>query len=328
MSVDSAAQPSADVRRRQVEALLGRDVATVRVAPGAYRSSCAVHDVEVTFAGGTIRQLVLKDLGHDALLPEARRVKPAFLLDPVREIEVYRRVLAPFGVAAPALIGALADEASHTYLLLLESVPGLPLWQVGEVDVWRAAARWLAATHAQLAPAAPSLAGAARLLRYDAAYYGRWLERAGALQGASGVGATVLRAYERVIPRLLAMPPTFIHGEFHPSNVLVEASEPARIRPVDWEVAALAPGLMDLADLTAGKWSASEREGMERAYREELADRGVPRRDDFPDDLDRCRLHKAVQWLAWSDRWTPPREHAQDWMAEALSLCERLGLGS
>jgi hypothetical protein len=327
MSADSAAQFPEDVRRRQVESLLGGRAAAVRVAPGAYRSSCAVHDVEVTFADGTLRHFVLKDLGRDALLPEARRVKPAFLLDPVREVEVYRRVLARFGVAAPALAGAVAEEASQTYLLLLESVAGVPLWQVGEADVWHAAARWLAAMHAGLAPAAPSLAGPARLLRYDAAYFGRWVERARPALRAPPGGAGVMRTYERVIPRLLGLARTFIHGEFHPSNVLVEAGEPARIRPVDWEVAALGPGLMDLADLTAGKWTAAERDAMERAYRQELEARGVAT-GDFARDLDHCRLHKAVQWLAWSERWTPPREHAQDWVAEALAVCGRLGLPS
>jgi hypothetical protein len=326
MSVSSAAQAAADVRRRQVEALLGRDVCSVRVAPGAYRSSCAVHDVEVTFADGTVRHFVLKDLGHDALLPEARRVKPAFVLDPVREIEVYRRVLVPFRLESPALVGAVVDEAAQTYRLLLESVAGVPLWQVGEHAVWHQAARWLAAMHAELAAPAPSLAGPARLLRYDDGYYALWLDRARSALQATPAGATVLRAYESVIPRLLALPRTFIHGEFHPSNVLVESGDPARIRPVDWEVAGLAPGLMDLADLAAGKWTTAEREAMERAYREELAGRGADAGDDFARDLDRCRLHKAVQWLAWSDRWTPPREHAQDWMAEALSLCDRLGV--
>ena len=36
------------------------------------------------------------------------------------------------------------------------------------------------------------------------------------------------------------------------------------------------------------------------------------------------RLHRAVQWLCWSDQWSPPRQHKQDWYGEALRLCERI----
>jgi hypothetical protein len=305
--------------------MLGRPVLAIKVEPGAYRSSCAVHDVEVSFPEGTTRRFVLKDLGPSALLPEARRVKPPFLLDPMREGETYRHVLRPFHVAAPELVGAIDDERSQCYLLLLECVVGVPLWQVGEAGVWQAAARSLAAMHADLAAAAPALAAPARLLRYDDTYYRRWHDRARRSLGTAPDGATVLEGYGRIVPRLLALPRTFIHGEFHPSNVVVEDGPGRRIRPVDWEVAGVGPGLMDLADLTAGKWTAAERAAMERAYREELAARGGNWGDDFGRDLDCCRLHKAVQWLSWSDRWTPPREHAQDWLAEALAACERLG---
>jgi hypothetical protein len=42
--------------------------------------------------------------------------------------------------------------------------------------------------------------------------------------------------------------------------------------------------------------------------------------------LDHCRLHLAVQWLGWSPGWSPPPEHAQDWLGEALGLAEKLGL--
>ena len=32
-----------------------------------------------------------------------------------------------------------------------------------------------------------------------------------------------------------------------------------------------------------------------------------------------ARLHLAVQWLGWSRDWTPPREHATDWLGESVS---------
>lgn len=43
-------------------------------------------------------------------------------------------------------------------------------------------------------------------------------------------------------------------------------------------------------------------------------------------DLDRCRLHLALRSLGWSPAWSPPPEHARDWLAEALELAERLDL--
>jgi hypothetical protein len=35
-----------------------------------------------------------------------------------------------------------------------------------------------------------------------------------------------------------------------------------------------------------------------------------------------------VQWLGWSPDWSPPAEHAHDWLGEALHLADKLGLES
>ena len=42
--------------------------------------------------------------------------------------------------------------------------------------------------------------------------------------------------------------------------------------------------------------------------------------------LDYCRLHLAMQWLGWAAEWSPPPEHSHDWLAEAFTLADRLGL--
>ena len=307
----------------------GRELVAVRRCAGEYSSSFAIEDVQLVFADGSVTPLVLKDLGPPALLAEAARVKPAFLFDPTREIETYRHVLGPYDVGAPTMVGAAIDEAGESYLLLLEKVSGVPLWQVGDFEVWRAAARWQAAVHARFSGEIGALAaGPARLLCYDAGYYTKWYDRARATLVSSTNGPDaqrLLSTYEAAVPRLLALPLTFIHGEFHASNVLVE-STPAgvKIRPVDWELAALGPGLMDLADLTAGKWTPRQRDVLVGAYREELSACGVAPPTDFAVALDDCRLHRAVQWLSWSAGWSPPPEHAQDWVGEALRVCDAL----
>jgi hypothetical protein len=68
---------------------------------------------------------------------------------------------------------------------------------------------------------------------------------------------------------------------------------------------------------------------MAMAYRDELQHIGgkVPATAEFSRQLNTCRLHLAVQWLGWSNEWSPPQEHRQDWLAEAIELADRLGYG-
>ena len=71
-----------------------------------------------------------------------------------------------------------------------------------------------------------------------------------------------------MIEALLSLPKTVIHGEFYASNVLVaEGSEGTRVAPVDWELAAAAPGAIDIAALVSGNWPEADREEIVAAYR-------------------------------------------------------------
>ncbi len=119
------------------------------------------------------------------------------------------------------------------------------------------------------------------------------------------------------------MPRTVIHGEFYASNVLVagDAADP-RVCPVDWELAAAAPGLIDLAALVSGGWSDGDRE----RDRRRLPLRGRPGAFSAR-QLDLARLQLAVQWLGWAEpSWSPPAGQRHDWLGEALALAERLEL--
>jgi aminoglycoside/choline kinase family phosphotransferase len=268
----------------------------------------------------------------------AREVKPSFLYDPLREIETYRAILAPARLSTPTYYGAHVDEGRDRYWLFIENVVGDVLWQVGELDAWEDAARWLAAMHARFADVADWRDRSQHLLRYDADFYRRWLGRAQAFArrmeaaGESGFRTGIDRlaiGYEQVIERLTRLPTTFIHGEFYASNVLVQSDRQARrICPIDWEGAAIGPGLIDLAALSAGAWEDEDREALVLAYQEALADLGAPPQagDDFITALDCCRLYLALQWLGWAPEWSPPEEHRQDWLSEALAIAERLDL--
>jgi hypothetical protein len=295
----------------------------VRRRPSAYRTSSPIEEVDAERADGTTVPLILKVLGRAALNDDARRAKPEFLDDPAREVEVYQTVLPAAPPGPPLCYGATADPGGRCWVLL-ERVAGRELYQVGEFELWQAAARWLARLHARFAdrPGPP----ADRLVVHDGDHYRTWAKRAAAF--APRMERLVGR-YERAVERLAALPPTVLHGEFYASNVLVsDAPAGVRVCPVDWELAGWGPGPIDLAALTAGKWADADRRALASAYHEELVRLGAAGGSlgELLDALDWSRLHQAVRWVGWSTDWAPPAGHAHDWPGEALALADRLGL--
>ena len=300
-------------------------VAWLRRRPLPDRSSFAIEELDVGLAGGRTLELVLKDVGPSGLSAAARRVRPAFLYDPLREIDTYRSILVPERVSSPALFGAVVAPEQSRLWLVLERVRGHALWREGDLSVWRRAAAWLARAHARLAPVAAARAGAARLLRHDADLVRAWPARAARFGRLEGPLAGLLSRYEPVVEHLTSLPVTLVHGEFYASNVMVRArSGRRRVCPLDWELAGLGPGLLDLAALTAGRWTEAERTSMALAYRAALPRSARPDREELLTSLDICRLHVAVQWLGWAEEWSPPTDHEHDWLGEAAALAQQV----
>lgn len=340
----SVCAPATSQLRPALEVLLSRHFqkpvrdSSLQRKPFAYSSSFSVEELEVRSEESTLT-LLLKNLSRHAMLPEARRIKPSFVYDPLREIETYRTILAKGEAGPPTCYGAVVEPEKDRYWLFLEKVPGLELYQVGELDLWKEATGWLARMHYRFARDLPGRREHPSLLHYDVSFYETWLWRACTLQngdgarspGISRVLERLVACYDRVVQRLSALPVTFIHGDFYPSNVLVSRSPGGvRVCAVDWEMAAVGPGLVDLAALTAGRWAGREEAPLELAlsYYTVLEELGgtLPGREEFLTDLDYCRLHLAVQCLGWSADWSPPLDHAQDWLKEAERLMEKLGL--
>ena len=316
-----------------VQELLGRHIGKARPVVAfehrrsTYRTSFALEEVDVRLDDGRELRLMLKDVGPRAMSAVARAAKPAFLLDPAREILTYRHLLGPIP-GPPTYYGAKVDPSRKRYALLIERVDGRPLWQVGELQVWQDVARWLAGLHQYFSSRGRRPRPSGHLIVYDAAYYTRWVQRA--LAFADRREASERRAigriadrYDRVVEHLTSLPTTLIHGELYASNVMVQETwEGVRVAPVDWEMAAIGPGLVDLAALVAGSWSDDQRIAIAQAYFE--ASPSPDARDDVSRALDYCRLHLAIQWLGWSPDWSPPQAH--DWLGEAVHLAERLNL--
>ncbi len=254
--------------------------------PYGYASSWPLEDIRLRRPDGSRLQLLLKrfDGGDTA-------GKPAFVCDPAREIDAYAllgRVRA---------LGTPRCYAAGSRWLALEKVAGAELWQHGELAAWEAAARWAAGLHRRFASLDPA---PRRLLRHDARLHRRWLARAHAAHGDAV--APLLAAGELAVAQLALLPRTLIHGELYPSNVLVRG---ARVAAVDWEMAGIGPGVIDLAALLTG-WKG-------RARRAILAAAGGAE----PRDLAAARLVLAMQWLGWSAAWEPPAAQRHDWLAEA-----------
>lgn len=302
-------------------------VGEVERRPSSYRTSFPIEELRFELAGRGEVRVGFKQLEWDQLEAAAQLAKPRFLHDPEREPEVYRALLPQAPAGPPEFFGSLLEPGRRW--LFVEWVEGRELFQVGERELWEAAARWLGRFHVALAPQSERYRREARLLDHDAAFYRRWIGRAREF-GTDAKATEWLEArHEQVVEALLAQPRTVVHGEFYASNVLVASGSEhsplgqesdARVAPVDWELAAVGSGLSDLAALVSG-WPESDRAAIAAAY----AGAGVPafsRRD-----LDFARLQVAIQWLGWAPpEWEPPEGQRHDWLGEAVALAEGLGL--
>jgi len=276
--------------------------------PYAYRTSFPLDEARVRLRDGEEAVALLKELSRSSLDEGTRLAKPAFVHDPGREIAVYEKILAGRDLGTARWYGSISEPDDDRYAVLLEKVDAAELWQLGEIEAWERAARWAARLHTTVEPGSVPC-----LLRYDADYFRVWLDRARSFRPETRTEVLV-RAHELAVARLSKLRVSFVHGEFYASNILVSAD---RVCPVDWEMAGTGPGVLDLAAL-ATAWQGADTTRLLTAYGDE---RGAPVDEA---DFDAARLVLAVQWLGWAETWTPPLEHATDWLAEANAAAERL----
>jgi hypothetical protein len=300
----------------------------VERTPSPYGSSWWLEEITIHLSDSSRVGLIFKDLAREAEGSATRRVKPAFVREPGREGWVYHNLLMDVPPAPPALWAAVTDVAAGRHWLFIERVNGTPLAQIGHRDAWCAAAEWLGRFHAT-APVPRAARGP--LLHHDREYHRRWLARALRATRKKAARDRLARlralapAHDRAIAQSLAARkgPSLIHGEFYASNVLIEQGSGATaVHPVDWEMTALGPPLLDLAALMSGRWGARDRIAMAAAYREGARFAGArsPGVDELLREVAACHLLLAIQWLGWAADWRAPADHRNDWLEEA-ELC-------
>lgn len=299
-----------------------------------YSSSFVIEELDVALDNGNRQMLLFKNPGNPVLQEQFPMTKPEFMSNPLREIEVYRRLLTTHGMGTAECLGSVCNIKEKQFWLFLEKVNGLELYQFGDFEIWLKVARWLARFHTRFGVGSRELTSGVPLLHYDREFYLAWPERANAFLPGRSKSVQKLESwtkdyYGSVVDRLMELPVTLLHGDFNASNIIVQqTTQSPRICPVDWEMAALGPGLIDLAALISGNWSADQRTNLARAYLGELQKSGQYRAGEqmFLEDLNYCQLHLAMQWLGWSRNWSPPSEHKQDWLQRAIELTEKIGL--
>jgi len=323
-----------------------------------YCSSYFIENLKAELSDGQARRPVFKDTSPASAVAFQHHNRPGLVYCPRREIEAYQLILNP-DLGPPICYGAVVSGELQRYWLFLERVDGVPLWQMGKIDRWQEAARWLAQLHTRfdLSAAAGVVGQCQHLVQYDEGYFRAWLERAERFvaQRADPPGLAEAKRFERligayhlVIKELIALPKCLVHGEFYPSNVLVRRRPPRqkggdapawreragtdakRERPdicaIDWETAGIGPGLIDVAAMTSGKWSEDAKHLIVTAYWEELGQNRRPALPELMRGIELCQLQLAIQWLGWAESWSPPKQNEQDWLKEALRLAERLGI--
>jgi aminoglycoside phosphotransferase len=283
---------------RALESILGCEIGQVELSPHAMQSSCSLMEVSLETPAGTRARLMLKDLSE-----RSRHRGPSFMYDERREIEVYRR-LHGRGVDMAQLIGADADR----HWLLIERIDGVPLWQSGARRDWCRAAEWLADLH-ELGPEP----GDPHWLRYDRDYYGRWFDRAVAFAPRAGL-SEMRDAHETAVAQLLDVDTVIVHGDYYPANVIVCEHRQSGVCPLDFELAGIGAGVLDLAALITGLQEPLAGDVV-AAYLERLTD--PPAEHGFERLLLCARLHLAVRWLGWLPHWEAPGHQRFDWAGEA-----------
>jgi len=291
------------------------------------RSSWSVEDIHMRLDDGSSLRLIWKDLDSEAPGSNARRVKPARVLNPRREPWVYEQILGPAG-EGPVCLGTVSDESVGVHWLFLEPVTAEPLCECGDLAAWSEAAAWLGRFHASrigIPPDGPPL------LSHDQALYEWWFQRAleRAHEGTVAFVRELAPTYRIALQTVMGSPPVLLHGEFCAANVLVDRTvTPPRVVPIDWEMAGRGPAILDLAALVAGGWTSGERRSMASAYRKAWKAAGAPSPsiDGLLRLLDSASLLHAMQWLGWSDHdlWRPPADLRNDWLTEAVRSAERL----
>lgn len=288
------------------------------VAPMANRAPAEV--LTATLRGGGTQTLFLKSIGNEEGDHPDKQPRD-------REPLIYGNLFAGRAVPVPSTLGGGWNEAIGRHDLYLEHIDDWDL-RYQEVEYWYLAAGRLGHLHSAFAQAREELLASEYLLRFDAAYFHAWAHRAleSVRRQSTHLGRRheqVVRAFHRGAELLAAQPSTLVHNDLSGKNVLVDRSaQPARVCFIDWEMAGIGCGLLDLAHLKYG-FGPAERARLCAAYYEAV--RGtdlLPPEPELTAVLAACEIHETNIRLWCSPQWSLPEGRLDEWVGETEAAIE------
>jgi Phosphotransferase enzyme family len=220
-----------------------------------------------------------------------------------REILVYQHLLRGQRFGAPAFYGSVFDDRRRRYCLFLEDVGYITL-KHGDLGDWLAAVEWLAEMHGEYLGRESELRRLGILNEQDARGFALMASDArrnlvaGAHPEAVRRFDRLMLGFDSLVANLLDRPRTLVHGDIFPHNVVLQNGP--RVRPIDWESAAIGLAEWDLTQLVAG-WGRSTKEIMIGRYLGLLSERTSHKikTTDFMRALHRCQFLQVLRYFSW-----------------------------
>jgi hypothetical protein len=278
-----------------LSAYFGRPVRIVSIeaSPLDQRSTHSIERLILTFASGEWLSAVFKRLQPVAGQKGHRR-----------EVLIYRRLLTGQRFDAPGLYASAYDERRGRYWMLLEDL-GDDMLNHGDLDDWSAAVRWLAKLHGTYFGREDDLRALECLHEHDAEYYRAIAREARENLESAGASSAVDRLdrfsdrFEAAIAFLVDQPRTLVHGDLFSRNFLIQPGN--RVRPIDWESAAIGLPIWDLTRLLSG-WE-RHRPSLFTAYMNELMQYAPVSFDERALEITSvyCQILDILWYFRWSD---------------------------
>jgi aminoglycoside phosphotransferase (APT) family kinase protein len=302
------------------------DITSITRTPSRFATLFPADVVTVTLRSGDRRSLFVKRLGLEQADHPDKQCRD-------REIRVYEELLEDHRLPVPRFYGCEQNGATGRRELFLEYIDDWNL-RYQPLEYWTDAARALARLHRWFAERRELVCSVPFLLRIDEAYVRAWAERAveAASSTAPALGSRLRRAVLSGLSPAAALlartPPTLVHNDLSPKNVIADRSAvPARICFVDWELAGYGCGALDLVHLRYGL-APEHAAALWSAYRDELTGSDVlPPGGDEDALLAACELHKTLYRLAHVRQWRLPRATVEEWIAEVELMTSTLRRG-